>query len=186
MKYTNIYQALENRNNDIEIEAHGPFFCSERYSDGSFKKGVREPWLGAGYYFWDSRIEDAKWWGKTAYGKKGFIVCHTTYDQHSPLLYDLVGDMDAIDEFINCANLIKKKTGLSKVSFPIVLAYMKRTPSFEYKAIRVWPYLQNVKETDIKFPSSKMTLGITDKIQICFFDKTLLTQPYQIVYKKNA
>lgn len=174
MKCTNIYQTLENRGNDIEIEEHGPFFCSERYSDGCFKKGIREPGLGAGYYFWDSRIEDAKWWGENAYNKKGYVVCHTTYDQHTSLLYDLVGDMDAIDDFVNCAHLIKQKTGLRKVSFPFVLAYMKKMPSFDYKAIRVWPYQQNVKETGIHFPSSKMVLGITNKIQICFFDKTLL------------
>ncbi len=67
MKYTNIYQALENRNNDEFVEEHGPFFCSLVDTHGKVKNGVKEPWLGAGYYFWDSRIEDAKWWGATVY-----------------------------------------------------------------------------------------------------------------------
>lgn len=82
MKLTNIYQALENRENDEEVEEHGPFFCSEVESSGNMKKGVREPWLGSGYYFWDSRIEDAKWWGETVYRRNGYVVYHTMYDQH--------------------------------------------------------------------------------------------------------
>lgn len=184
MKYTNIYQALENRNNDEFVEEHGPFFCSLVDTHGKVKNGVKEPWLGAGYYFWDSRIEDAKWWGETVYQKNGYVVCHTLYDQHSPLLYDLVGDLELFDEFVACASLVKEKTGLKKVSFPVVLAYMKKLPGFDYKAIRVWPYQRNVEETEVKFPDNRMMLGKTSKIQICFFDKTLLIQPYRIVYKK--
>lgn len=99
-------------------------------------------------------------------------------------MYDLVGDLELFDEFVACASLIKEKTGLSKVSFPLVLSYMKKLSSFGYKAIRVWPYQRNVEETYVKFPDNRMMLGKTNKIQICFFDRTLLVYPYHIVYKK--
>lgn len=138
MKTTDIYQTLEDRQNDEEVEDHGPYFCSERYANGILKSGTKEPWLGEGYYFWDTRIADARWWGDTVYSRKGYIICKTTYDQNSPLLYDLVGDIRQFDEFIDCAELIKKKLNLKTVKFPVVLAYMKKeNVDFNYKAIRV-------------------------------------------------
>lgn len=51
MKLTDIYQTLENRQNYSEIENNGPYFCSEKDENGILKKGVKEPWLGEGYYF---------------------------------------------------------------------------------------------------------------------------------------
>lgn len=185
MRDTDIYQTLEDRQNYGEVEEHGPYFCYAQDDNGIPKKGVKEPWLGEGYYFWDTRIADAQWWGNTVYSQKGYIICHTTYDQHSPLLYDLVGDMKNLDEFVACAEFIKAKLNTDAVSFPVVLTYMKKLPEFDYKAIRVWPQSYTVKKTVVKFPGDKLDLGKVDKIQICFFDKTLLKNPYKIVEKKT-
>jgi hypothetical protein len=182
MKLINIYQTLENRHNDNEIETHGPFFCTLYDSFGKLKKGVKEPWLGEGYYFWDTRIEDAKWWGECVYGFKGYVVCHTQYDQHSDLLYDLVGDCQAFDEFEKCAKLIKAQRKLTKISFPLVLQYLKKIREFKYKAIRVWPY--HHQETSIEFPGGKLMLHKTEKVQLCFFDNTLLNHPFCIRFRK--
>lgn len=185
MKRTDIYQTLEERQNDRDVENNGPFFCSEKYPDGKLKRGIKEPWLGEGYYFWDTRIENAKWWGDTVYGRKGYIICHTVYDQHSPLLYDLVGDISQFDEFIKCANLIKEKHHIKTITFPMVLSLLKKTANFDFKAIRVWPHPKYIENTIVKFPDNRIMLSKVDKIQICFFDKTLLTEPYHIVYKKS-
>ncbi len=185
MKTTDIYQTLEDRQNDEEVEDHGPYFCPERYPNGILKKGTKEPWLGEGYYFWDTRIADAKWWGDTVYSRNGYIICKTTYDQNSPLLYDLVGDIRQFYEFIDCAELIRKKLNLTTIKFPVVLAYMKKeNADFNYKAIRVWPHPNTFEKTSVRFPDAKVVLFKPDKIQICFFDKTLLTEPYRIVWKK--
>lgn len=117
--------------------------------------------------------------------EKGISFVKTTYDQNSPLLYDLVGDIRQFDEFIDCAELIKKKLNLKTVKFPVVLAYMKKeNVDFNYKAIRVWPHPKTFEKTPIRFPDAKVVLCKPDKIQICFFDKTLLTEPYRIVGKK--
>lgn len=185
MKRTDIYQTLEDRQNDGEVEKNGPFFCSERDKNGVLKKGVKEPWLGEGYYFWDTRIEDAQWWGNTVYGRKGYIICHTIYDQHSPFLYDLVGDVRQFDEFVKCADFIRRKLNKDTITFPVVLRYLKKNGSFNYKAIRVWPYPNDMEKTAIGFPGYRMALGMAHKIQIYFFDKTLLTEPYRIVYKHS-
>lgn len=185
MKVTNIYQTLENRQNNKEIEKHGPYFCSEHYDNGILKRGAKEPWLGAGYYFWDSRISDARWWGDTVYSLRGYVICETTYDQHSPLLYDLLGNIEQFDEFIKNAELIRRERGLKTIKFPVVLAYMKtKASNFNYKAIRVWPHPQTFEKTSVIFPSEKVILNKPNKIQICFFDKTLLTEPYQVIEQK--
>ena len=185
MNATDIYQTLEDRQNDEEVEDHGPYFCSERYANGILKSGTKEPWLGEGYYFWDTRIADARWWGDTVYCRKGYIICKTTYDRNSPLLYDLVGDIRQFDECIDCAELIRKKLNLKTIKFPVVLAYMKKEKvDFNYKAIRAWPHPNTFEKTPVRFPDAKVALCKPDKIQICFFDKTLLTAPYRIVGKK--
>ncbi len=185
MKTTDIYQTLEDCQNDEEVEEHGPYFCFERYANGILKRGTKEPWLGEGYYFWDTRIADARWWGDTVYSRNGYIICKTTYDQHSPLLFDLVGDVRQFDEFIRCAELVRKEMNLQTVKFPVVLAYMKKEiPDFNYKAIRVWPHPNTFEKTPVRFPGAKVVLCKPDKIQICFFDKTLLTEPYRIVGRK--
>ncbi|MFC2440005.1 MAG: hypothetical protein ACFNVH_04205 [Segatella maculosa] len=186
MKYTNIYQTLEDRKNVNEIEAHGPYFCTIRDAEDQIKTGVKTPWLGEGYYFWDSRKEDAHWWGKTVYCKngKGYVVCETTYDAHSPFLYDLVGDLTAFDEFVEIANRIKNKWHLRHISFPIVIEYLKRHTTFEYKAIRVCPVLTHNK-TKIHFPHQKnrptVFLEQMEKVQLCFFDRTLLRRPFKVI-----
>jgi hypothetical protein len=181
MRLTDIYQTLEDRHNEEYVVSHGPFLCKERTKDGKRKGGIKEPWLGEGYYFWDTRIEDAQWWGDTVYKKKGYFICHTQYDQRSELLFDIVGDISQFDEFINCAKLIMEMNKIDHVSFPTVLHYLKNTSDFKYKAIRVWPFPPKIEKTNINFPDDKMGLAKLSKIQICFFDKTLLTYPYELI-----
>lgn len=111
MLLTEIFQTLEYRGNEQEVELHGPYFCSSYNDDGSMKCVERQPWLGDGYYFWDSRVQDARWWGETVYPKTGYMVCKSLYDQHSELLYDLLGVTKYFEEFVQCAQYIKKKKG---------------------------------------------------------------------------
>ena len=70
MKLRKAYQTLENRNNPDKIEEQGPFLCSHKNA-----------WLGKGYYFWDSFIENAHWWGqKGARYKNGYVICESTFE----------------------------------------------------------------------------------------------------------
>lgn len=184
MKFVDIYQTIEDRNNDKEVLEHGPYFCSKKDSNGNLKQGIKEPWLGEGYYFWDSSIEDAKWWGDTVYfsNKKDYIICHTKYDQHSPLLYDLIGDIRQNNEFISMAEYIKKEKNLEKITVARVLDSIKKLPEFTYKAIRAYPYPTN-KKTNVVFQKNGIILLQMSRVQLCFFDKTLLTNPYTIKEK---
>ena len=184
---TSIYQTLEDRWNYEEVINNGPYYCSLYDEKGSLKKGIKVPWLGEGYYFWDTREEDAKWWGECTYSSKGkrYIVCKTTYDQQSDLLFDTLADLSKMDDLVRCAELIKEKWKINKVSFPFILSYLKETGNFNYKAIRVWPDPNNKISKDcinIFFPGEKTILSRIDKVQICFFDRTLLDKTFKIVY----
>lgn len=194
MKLTTIYQTLENRNNKTEVESHGPYFCDVKYPNGQLKKGRKEPWLGPGYYFWDTRIADAHWWGKTVYQSigKGYYVCETQYDAHTEKLFDMVGDLSAFDRFVSYAECIKanqEKKGMKdkKVSFPYVLQILKKLPDFKnYSAIRVRPIPKRESGSFIHFPGKDIYLGVNDKVQICFFDKSLLNNTFTVLEVRES
>lgn len=186
MKLTLIYQTVEDRNNDEEIMKKAPFLCALTDKNGVPKKGNKVPWLGEGYYFWDTNIQDAHWWGNTVYAQQGYIICRTEYDAHSEQLYDLLGDLMQLNQFIECAKLIKKKNGLKHINFTVVLEYLRKLPTFNYTAVRIMPCRNQFCKSEIEFSNNQYTVPYLQKVQICFFDKTLLTQPICIAEKVPA
>lgn len=80
-------------------------------------------------------------------------------------------------------NISRKKRGVDTIKFTTVLSYLKKLPEFQYKAIRVWPIPHKIKDIGIRFNDKRIEFRGIDKVQICFFDKTLLTEPYSIVEK---
>lgn len=183
MEKTTIYQTLEDRDNDEEVQEHGPYWCDLYEADGKKKEGIKEPWLGAGYYFWDTLIENAHWWGKKIYLRKKakYIICQSQYDSHSPHLFDLVGNVSHYREFVDCVAVMKSNGKGQKRSFPEVLAYLKQHADFRYKAIRARPHPLEFVSANIYFPGGQMELEKLDKVQICFFDKSLFIAPFEIV-----
>lgn len=183
MEKTTIYQTLEDRDNDEEVQEHGPYWCDLYEADGKKKEGIKEPWLGAGYYFWDTLIENAHWWGKKIYLRKKakYIICQSQYDSHSPHLFDLVGNVSHYREFVDCVAVMESNGKGQKRSFPQVLAYLKQHADFRYKAIRARPHPLKFVSANIYFPGGQMELEKLDKVQICFFDKSLFIAPFEIV-----
>ena len=183
MEKTTIYQTLEDRDNDEEVQEHGPYWCDLYEADGKKKEGIKEPWLGAGYYFWDTLIENAHWWGKKIYLRKKakYIICQSQYDSHSPHLFDLVGNVSHYREFVDCVAVMESNGKGQKRSFPEVLAYLKQHADFRYKAIRARPHPLKFVSANIYFPGGQMELEKLDKVQICFFDKSLFIAPFEIV-----
>lgn len=189
MNQTTIYQTLEDRGNTKELEKSGPCPCTLYDDDGTLKTGVKEPWLGEGYYFWDTRIEDAHWWGKVVYLKygKGYVIGETTYDAYSDALFDLLGNLSHLDEFVKIADFVKKQHGEKCITFPAVITFLKNFEEFtkRYKAIRVCPQPKNIRKSCVTFPENdNLVVGLIEKVQICFFDRSLLTEPFRIVEHK--
>ena len=68
MKDKILYQTLDDNDNADYVEQNAPFPCDRKNS-----------WLGTGYYFWDTFIENAHWWGEVNY-KNSYIICKAVCD----------------------------------------------------------------------------------------------------------
>jgi len=87
MKLRKAYQTLENRNNPDQIEEQGPFLCNRKSA-----------WLGEGYYFWDSFIENAHWWGQEGY-KNNYVICESTFELDEDKCFNLVDNPEHLKLF---------------------------------------------------------------------------------------
>ncbi|WP_139959157.1 hypothetical protein [Flavicella sediminum] len=161
-----LYQTLEDREDPQYIEDNGPFKCT-----------WENTWLGPGYYFWDTFVENAHWWGHQRYNKN-HVICKHTCEVDDKNCFDLVGNTDHLTlfsesvAFLRSKNMIKENTTL-----PRVLAMLKKT-GFEYEAIRVSgvnsisksniEYSEYIKR--INFESGRgQYLDYRPPIQICVF-----------------
>lgn len=124
MKEIEIYQTVAKRGTVHEREQLGPIFCTNN------------PWLGAGYYFWDGILGNAEWWGKTHY-RNDYMIFKSSYDVHSDLLFDLVGNVEHIEYFRRYAYGLKTVLGRSTIKVSSVIEFMKKDGKFPFQAIRV-------------------------------------------------
>lgn len=175
-----IYQTLKDKNNPDEIEEYGPFPC-------------RRPnaWLGDGYYFWDTFIDLAHWWGQKSLSNS-YIVCEgIIYKDHT--CWDLHGDGSHLQEFEDiCWEIVD--SGISsteKLLVPQVIEFIKKKGQFKYKAIRAlgvdsitnW-FSSGIELLKIRFNSGKKPfLNLRPAVQVCLVDKQALSlQGFRIVY----
>lgn len=170
MDYRSLYQAVE-KSETLPIK---PCFCSQN------------AWLSQGYYFWDTYIENAHWWGEVHY-QNNYMIGETACDKNSKYLYDLVGDLDKRKEFFKIKDILNEKRG-KEVLVEDVILFLRRLPEFIYKAIRVNPY--NSKRTSgevtIRFSANhKAFMPISEPYQLCVFDLSFLEKPFEIIYPQR-
>lgn len=177
----NLYQTLRDRNPN-QIEKDGPFKCKHENA-----------WLGPGYYFWDSHVELAHWWGYIAHKKFKFdyIICasNATFDDKC---WDLHGNGLHRKQFIEiCERIVKE--GLSNKSDLLVFQVIEWAKKknilmkFGYEAIRAMgndtipSHEINVKR--MKFDSKKnQYLDLYPPIQVCLIEKNALNlHNYRII-----
>ncbi len=140
---------------------------------------VNNPWLGEGYYFWDSFIELAKWWGEVHY-HGNYVVTETTAKFGDDAVFDLVGNTDHMRFFAQYADIVAADRQC-EVTVAQIIEHMKRHTSFakEFKAIRVdgrlsistvpenLPYIKRVRFS----LEHQQYLDLLPPIQYCVFDK---------------
>lgn len=179
MRVVSIYQTLSDRGNPEKIMQDGPFPC-ERL----------DAWVGNGYYFWESFIDNAHWWGDKGYKSK-YVICKAECDLDPEKILDLVGNTDDIMLFREWTNALQKE-GLvtDETTVARILHYIKEfASSFNYEAIRVYG-IDSVspKRTRLTFrrlfnPSSVSYLDLSPAIQLCIFEKTGLNlRNFKIVH----
>jgi len=178
-----LYQTLENRKNPEIIEKNGPFLCN-----------WENTWLGDGYYFWDSFINNAHWWGKEARKyKDGYIICKSICDYNSIDCFDLVGNTEHLQLLLEAFNTLSSY-GLSndKTTVKRVIEFLKdELKIFKYQAIRVNGILSKSLKSKYNFnlPFDTLTppyLDLYPPIQICLYTKQSLNlRDYKIIFPKE-
>lgn len=169
-----LYQTLEDRSNIDEIENNGPFLCKNKNA-----------WLGIGYYFWDTSINTAHWWGKKSY-KNSYIICKSQYNYNSEVFLDLVGNTNHIDIIKTNADLLYKKSGIH-VTVSMTIEFLKRQTQFLqiFKAIRAYPIYSRDHSHDYLFfkENHSAFIDLDPPIQMCVIDKSFLYKnKFEIIY----
>lgn len=180
MKIRLVYQTLEDRNNPEKIIKDGPFPCLRANA-----------WLGEGFYFWESFIQNAHWWGKECNSyKNGYIICEAKFTFDDNLCLNLIDNPDHINLFVKAKELMKAK-GLIKSNTTVsrVISFLKSNiQTFSYEASRA--YGVNSKSPNSKYSSTmqfkvygNQYLDLIPPIQICFYKKNGLSlREYKIIY----
>ena len=170
------YQTLEHRDNIDEIEMDGPFECQRN-----------DAWLGIGYYFWDTNVEWAHSWGRTAYeriGKK-YLIGSCEIDIGNQC-FDLVGSVGDREVFIAAVKameeLVKEK---GQIIVPNVLQYLKLFTGFPYKSIRSQDIPRDTKKLKYNELRKEHTL-LNQRVQICVIDKKgVLLSPFLVIHPQK-
>lgn len=169
-----LYQTIEDRENPDYVEQNGPFKCTSKRA-----------WLGHGYYFWDTFISLAHWWGRN-YEENGYIICESSCDGDMNMVYDLVGRPELFNEIEQVASIIKERNRIKAVYVPEIIEYLKQKTSFlvRYKAIRACP-LCTLPNHEFRYRFNNINRAFIDTrpaIQFCILDTTLLNSRYRIIY----
>lgn len=143
MKKTALYQAIDGGRKAVP---ETPIYCST--SDAR---------LGFGYYFWDSIIGAAHWWGKQRYGENNYIICQSFYDAHSDKYFDLVGNLLHKEQLKSCADKLRAR-GRQGFALAEVLEGLREVcPEFDdlYWAIRAEAVNKHYLDRKQDFPLRK-------------------------------
>lgn len=119
-----LYHTIRKGNNVSLSIQNAPYLCSDK------------PWLGIGYYFWDSFIDLAHWWGETHY-HGNYIITEAQCPFADDEVYDLINNPEHIKQFANYVEMLEQKTG-NEVTVPQAIEHMKKHTKFSqiYKAVR--------------------------------------------------
>jgi hypothetical protein len=175
------YQTLENKENRDFVERCGPFPCNRKNA-----------WLGTGYYFWDSFIENAHWWGKDgANYSNGYFICKALFDLNE-LCFNLIDNHDHLKMFNDSKQLMteQKLYIQNQTTVARIIEHLKSTLKiFNYEAVRAYginslAYNSTFSNRTI-FDARHNTkyLDSTPAIQICFYTKESLNlRNYTLIY----
>lgn len=160
------------------VESNAPFICRDRNA-----------WLGIGYYFWDTFIELAHWWGRSHYKGNGYMICKTSCYLSDDEILDLVGNMSQLQDFKEYVSILRQQYPRTDWKVGGVIEHMKKINAFNYKAIRVNGESSAKRDTSIT--NMRMTfspqnniayLDMCPQIQVCVIDRRILNLPVQVIF----
>lgn len=163
-----LYQTVEDRDNPDYVLENGPFKC------------ISNAWLGDGYYFWDTFIEYAHWWGEQGYNGH-YIVTKYLIDFNQEEIFDLL-DPSYIRQLEDYSEIMRDRFGISNLTVPRIIKHMQQFAGFDYKGVRAESRgcVSHTEENQSFFKrlffigKSKAYLALRPPVQICLFSKELL------------
>jgi hypothetical protein len=158
------------------IKKNGPFQCTHS-----------KAWLGSGFYYWESFVENAHWWGSEgAKYSNGYVVCESSFDLDEEKCFNLVDNPDHLNSFIKTIEVMKE-TGLYKeyqTTVRRVIEFLKnKLKIFTYEATRVYgvnslsfnsPYSKRIIFVYKEGKRTTQYLDLIPAIQVCFYSKSSL------------
>lgn len=187
MKPKVVYQTIKRKGTIDSIQQNGPIYCNSEYA-----------WLGYGYYFWDTFIENSHWWGNhKKYRESGYIICEAHCDYNEIDCFDLTeGCVENLLFLEKCLQLFGTIKGVSEDTlFSKILDYLMEEKIIKCSAIRIVG--ENIKKyigkTTILLATREFDLTgklkrpkyleLKPPIQICLFKKECMNlRNYKIVY----
>jgi hypothetical protein len=179
-----IYQTLEDRGGNIKtLVNNGPYVCSWENS-----------WFGDGYYFWDTFIKNAHWWGKSVRRyTKGYVICRAECDYNDVDCCDLVGNTEHMQMFSDAYFFLKQK-GLVDANTTVkrIVKYLKDDINvFKFQAIRAYGVrskgFNSEYSCNVFFEEGKASyMDFNSAIQICFYSKDSLNlRNFNIIFPEE-
>jgi hypothetical protein len=176
-----LYHTVEDRDNPEYINSNAPFICTDENA-----------WLGKGFYFWDTIIENAHWWGKVRHHNKYVIVKHTCDSYSNGRCFDLHGNMEHLMHFNEIIEFLASKGfDMCTTTVAKVIEYLKIKTDFlcRYDAIRAYGHLSKKESYSSTIPfvtGKRHYLERTPAVQLCLFNKTSLNlSKGKIVHPNN-
>ena len=163
-----LYQTVEDRNNPDDIERDAPYPCN-----------AHNAWLGNGYYFWDTLIANAHWWGRSHYHHTDYVIVEFNCDSmYNGKCYDLHGNMEHLDYFNKVVEFLKEQSLFSdEDTVSKVISYLKGKTDFStrYEAIRAYGHQSKKNQQFVLFERNKaFGLEREPAVQLCLFHKRSL------------
>lgn len=172
-----LYQTVEDRSNPDDIEREAPYLCN-----------AHNAWLGNGYYFWDTLIANAHWWGRSHYPQTDYVIVEFNCDSiNNGKCYDLHGNMEHLNHFNQIIEYLKKQFLFSdEDTVSKVINYLKDKTDFSsrYEAIRAYGHYSKTWPKFVLFERNKIYgLEREPAVQLCLFrKKSLNLSAGRIVY----
>ena len=180
-----LYQTVEDPGYPDPIEVEGPHKCIRR-----------DAWMGQGYYFWESHIQNAHWWGAgDGHFENGYVICRADYIIDDKICYNLIDNPDHQVMFNDAIDLMIKhglyKEGITTVAR--IIEFLKnKLRIFRFEATRAIGVNSKTKDSEYsrctpfvnRAPYSY--LDTLPPIQICFYTKKAqYLSNYTIIYPEK-
>lgn len=186
------HHTCSNENGEEYIKQNAPFKSIKKHKNQGGGQKSYVPFLGEGYYYWDTDLEIAHSWGVNQYQNQYAIVESQLELPGEKEFCDLVGNRKHMIQILELANKFRpnelKSGKLTLGVFIQVLKKLNRTDYkgiFPYKAIRAVDLSHNPpKESRIKFAehASQSYMSLSPKLVICLIEKNGIVLDVDIIH----